>query len=108
MLQFFADIFKSIADLLLLIADWIIGALVAIIAYVLGVLIDLIFLVFYAVIDLLPSMPEPDHSGIAGFQALAFANNYIPVTEVFTLLPILATIYVGVALYKLAKFLLPN
>lgn len=108
MLDFFARAFQNFFDGFASMGDWFAAFLIDLFAYLVGVVIDILFALFYAVLAVLPNMPEHDHSALTSFSALAFANNYIPITEIIALLPLLGTVFTGLGLYKLAKFVIPT
>jgi hypothetical protein len=88
-----------------LILDGLLGALVTVIGLLLNFVVSLLALVVSMMFAILPELPQAQHGGVGGVSALAAANQYVPIAETLALLPILATIFTAIGLYKLAKFI---
>ena len=107
MLNFLGNLFSTLWNAFIGLFDWLAAFVIEVASFFLNLIVDTLFAVMYVFIAILPDMPQADHSGMSSLDALAFANNYFPVSEAIALLPLLGTIFAAIGVYKLIKFISP-
>lgn len=103
--QWIVSAVTTVWGAILLVLDAILGVVVALIGVLGTVIVSIFGVVLTVLLAALPDVPEPDHAGVSGISALAAANQYVPVAEALTLLPVVGAIAGGIGVYKLAKFI---
>lgn len=101
-LGFFASFFDGLVSIL----DLLVSVLLDVIIFVLDIFASISHASNMFLLNRLPNMPT-ELGGVFDFGGLAFANNYLPISEAVALLPVWAYIFCGVGCYKFIKLIKP-
>lgn len=100
LLGFLAEAFNAIISML----DFVVSLVLQVIVFVLDIIALVNHSMGLGMLNLLPNMPT-ELGGAMDFSGLAFANNYLPISEAVALLPVWAYIYCGIGCYKFFRLI---
>lgn len=86
--------------------DGVFSSIIHLINLLLCTLLKLLFWFIETLLGFIPELPQPDTSSIdTGMNAIAMANQFVPLGEMLGLLPLIGSVFGAIGIYKVSKFI---